>query len=219
MRLLIATANPGKIKEFREMLGADRFQWDDLSHHREISPPDETGKTFRNNACLKAAYYATQLDIWAVADDSGLAVDALNGKPGVHSARWAQMNRIGAGDTDNNALLLRQLELVPDEKRTARFVCCLALSDPRGRIILTTQDSVEGTILREGRGRNGFGYDPLFYFPQIGQTTAELDPVQKHAISHRGKALRRLRRLMDRAGMSGLNPVDLREAIPSKGSI
>jgi XTP/dITP diphosphohydrolase len=219
VRLLIATANPGKIKEFREILGDDRFQWDDLSQHRDLPVPEETGKTFRANACLKSAYYATRLNIWSVADDSGLAVDALSGKPGVQSARWAQMTGAGEGDAANNALLLRQLRDVPDEKRTARFFCCLSLADPQGRIILTVQDSVEGMILRSPRGTNGFGYDPLFHFPQLGQTAAQLLPDQKHAVSHRGKALRRLRQLMDRALASGLNPVDFAAPITSKGGI
>ena len=197
VQLLIATGNPGKVKEFREILGNDRFEWADLSVHCDIKPVDETGKTFRANACLKASYYATNSGAWALADDSGLVVDALGGNPGVLSARWAQINRTGRGDADNNATLLRQLENVPEQKRTARFVCCLALSDPHGRIAITSQDSVEGVILRAGRGSNGFGYDPLFYFPQFGRTTAELDPEQKHSISHRGKSLRRLRALMD----------------------
>jgi len=194
---VIATANPGKVREFREILGGDRFEWTDLAEHREIPPVEETGKTFRANACLKATYYATQLAMWALADDSGLGVDALGGSPGVLSARWAQVNRAGQGDAANNATLLRQLERVPDEKRSARFICCLALADPQGRIAITAQDSVQGVILREGRGTNGFGYDPLFFFPQLGKTTAELTPEQKHAISHRGKALRRMRELMD----------------------
>ncbi len=219
MRLLIATANPGKVKEFRETIGDDRFRWDDLSQHREVEVPNETGRTFRANACLKATYYATRLQMWSVADDSGLAVDALGGRPGVHSARWAQMNAAGDGDAANNALLLRQLQDVPDEKRIARFFCCLALANPQGRIILTTQDSVEGNILREPRGTNGFGYDPLFYSPQLGQTTAELPPEQKHAVSHRGKSLRRLRQAMDRTLMSGLTCVDFTGPITSKGSI
>ncbi|HEX8523902.1 MAG TPA: RdgB/HAM1 family non-canonical purine NTP pyrophosphatase [Tepidisphaeraceae bacterium] len=208
MRLLIATANPGKVKEFHEMLGSDRFQWSDLSQHKDLAAPEETGKTFRANACLKASYYATRSQSWAVADDSGLAVDALGGAPGVMSARWAQLHRAGVGDAANNALLLQQAKDVPDQRRTARFVCCLALSDPQGRIILTAQDSVEGVLLREARGTKGFGYDPLFYFPQLGKTTAELEPDQKHAISHRGKALRHLRSLMDRAGWSGETGVD-----------
>ena len=120
------------------------------------------------------------------------------GKPGVLSARWAAINGAGEGDGDNNALLLKQLENVPDERRTARFRCVLALADPRGRIVLTAQDAVEGVMLREARGSNGFGYDPLFFIPSLGKTTAELEPDEKHAISHRGRALRRMRELMKR---------------------
>jgi XTP/dITP diphosphohydrolase len=198
VRLVIATANPGKAREFREMLGADRFEWTDLAAHRDIAGVEETGATFRANACIKATHYAKALNSWALADDSGLAVDALGGKPGVYSARWAAMNNSGAGDADNNTTLLKQLENVPDEKRTARFVCCLALADEQGRIVLTAQDSVEGVMLRSPRGSNGFGYDPLFFFPELGKTTAELPPEQKHAISHRGKALRSLRGLIAR---------------------
>lgn len=197
MRLLIATTNPGKIREFREMLGGDRFQWDDLSAHRDLPAAEETGRTFRANACLKAAYYAKLLNIHAIADDSGLAVDALGGKPGVHSARWAEMNNAGKGDADNNTLLLRQIQNVPDAQRTARFVCVLALADPQGRILLTARDTVEGRIIHAPRGENGFGYDPLFRIDVLGRTTAELAPEEKHRISHRGKALRRLRGLME----------------------
>ena len=200
-RLLIATSNPGKVREFREMLGGADFLFGDLSDHPNFVPVDETGATFLENASLKAAGYARQFKSWALADDSGLEVDALGGSPGVHSARWAQLNDAGRGDADNNALLLRQLESVPDERRSARFVCVLALADPDGRIILTARDTVEGRILRSPRGHNGFGYDPLFFIDATGQTTAELSPTRKHAISHRGKALRRMRALMERAGL------------------
>ena len=201
MNLLIATTNPGKVKEFREMLTHAGVSFADLAAHRDLLAPEETGHTFRANACLKAAYYATRLQTWTVADDSGLEVDALHGAPGVHSARWAEMNNAGKGDADNNALLLRQLDDTPDANRTARFVCVLALSDPQGRIILTARDTVEGRIVRAPRGHNGFGYDPLFHIDQADRTTAELPPEQKHAISHRGKALRRLRSLMKDAGL------------------
>src|SRR4051794_29611904 len=183
MQLIVATGNTGKAREFREMLGADRFEWSDLSTHGKIPAVEETGKTFRANACLKASYYATRLHTWALADDSGLVVDALDGAPGVLSARWAQHNNSGKGDADNNATLLKQLERVPDELRTARFVCVLALADPQGRILLTTQDLVEGTILRQPRGENGFGYDPLFHVAGYARTTAELPSSTKNAIS------------------------------------
>ncbi len=196
MQLLVATTNPGKIREFREMLGEGSGSFSDLSAHPGTAAVEETGHTFRANACLKATYYARLFHTWTVADDSGLEVDALNGSPGVYSARWAEMNGAGKGDTANNALLLQQLEQTPDEQRKARFVCVLALSDPDGKIILTARDTVEGRIVRAARGANGFGYDPLFFIDALGKTTAELSPEEKHAISHRGKALRHLRELM-----------------------
>ena len=197
-RLLIATGNAGKAREFREMLGADRFAWSDLSSLPSAPEVEETGLTFRANACLKASAYARQSGLWTLADDSGLEVDTLNGSPGVLSARWAQVNGAGQGDADNTALLLRQLEAVPDERRTARFVCVLALARPDGRVVATVRDTVEGRIIRKPLGQNGFGYDPLFLIANVGKTTAQLDPAHKHQISHRGKALRRLRDVMHR---------------------
>jgi len=203
VRLLIASTNPGKIREFGQMLGGAGIEFTDLSGHGPLPPVTETGRTFRENACLKAAAYARALNVWALADDSGLAVDALGGQPGVHSARWAQLHAAGCGDADNNALLLRQLADVPDAQRTARFVCELALAEPGGKVVLTAADSVEGRILRQERGYNGFGYDPLFFVESLGKTTAELGPEQKHQISHRGKALRRMRGLLERSGLLG----------------
>ncbi|HXE55980.1 MAG TPA: RdgB/HAM1 family non-canonical purine NTP pyrophosphatase [Tepidisphaeraceae bacterium] len=201
MELLIATGNPGKVREFREMLGDDRFVWHDLAEYPKGEPVEETGGTFRANACLKASTYARRHNMWALADDSGLEVDALGGRPGVFSARWAEINARGNGDTDNNKTLLWQLDAVPDGRRTARFVCVLALSDPQGRIILTARDTVDGLILRAARGSNGFGYDPLFLIGELGRTTAELPPDEKHRISHRGKALRTMRELMRKSGL------------------
>jgi non-canonical purine NTP pyrophosphatase (RdgB/HAM1 family) len=211
-QLLIGTANAGKVREFREMLGgarddcassaAEPFELSDLSGHSGVVAIEETGDTFLANACLKAAGYARQFDTWALADDSGLEVDALDGAPGVSSARWAKRHEAGEGDAANNALLLRQLDAVPDGRRTGRFVCVLALADPKGRIILTARDTVEGQILRSPRGSNGFGYDPLFYIDSLRKTTAELSPAEKHAVSHRGKALRRMRTLMERTGLA-----------------
>ncbi len=197
VQLLIATTNPGKIREFREMLSSSGVSFTDLVSLGKVEAPEETGHTFRANACLKASYYARLFKSWTVADDSGLEVDAISGSPGVHSARWAEMNQAGRGDADNNALLLRQIDQVPDEKRTARFVCVLALANPEGQTILTARDTVEGRVIREARGGNGFGYDPLFLIDALGKTTAELSPAEKHAISHRGKALVRLRGLMN----------------------
>lgn len=207
-QLLIATSNAGKVREFREMLGAvegwvgaarGAFEWSDLSRHRAYVPIEETGVTFLENASLKASGYAVQFETWALADDSGLEVDALSGSPGVSSARWAMLHGAGEGDAANNALLVRQLDGIADDRRSARFVCVLALADPGGRIILTARDTVEGRILHSPRGANGFGYDPLFYIEAIGKTTAELSGHEKHAISHRGKALRKMRKLMERS--------------------
>jgi XTP/dITP diphosphohydrolase len=195
--LLVATTNTGKAREFRQMLGEDRFAWLDSASGAGLEV-EETGRTFRENACLKAAAYAIHFGKWTIADDSGLEVDALAGEPGVFSARWAAINGAGEGDAANNALLLRRLESVPDDRRQARFVCALALADPKGRIAMTSFGAVAGRILREPRGSNGFGYDPLFYIDSRGKTTAELPPEEKHRISHRGEALRRLRELIDR---------------------
>ncbi len=204
MKLLIASTNPGKLREFRQLLcePGGSIELCDLSQHSGIPTVEETGQTFAANAAIKAQAYAKHTSMWTLADDSGLVVDALDGKPGVHSARWAQMNNSGQGDADNNALLLRQLAYTPDDRRTARFVCALALSNPKGQIVIQVSDCVEGRILHQTRGTNGFGYDPLFQIDALGRTTAELPPQEKHEISHRGKALRRLRGLIDRLGLA-----------------
>src|SRR5688572_14345274 len=162
------------------MLASERLEFTDLSRYPAYEPVEETGRTFRANACLKASGYARQFRQWTLADDSGLEVDALGGSPGVLSARWAQVNGAGKGDADNNALLLRQLGDVLDDRRTARFVCVLALARPDGRVVATARDTVEGRIIHEPLGENGFGYDPLFLIDELGKTTAQLDPVQKH---------------------------------------
>lgn len=194
--LLIATKNKGKVAEFRELIDGSRLSLRDLGN--EPAAPDvvEDGASFLENACKKASEYAVHFRTWAMADDSGLAVDALGGDPGIHSARWAQLHEAGKGDADNNRLLLEQMNEVDDGKRTARFMCALALADETGRIILTCQDSVEGQLLREARGSNGFGYDPLFFVDSHGKTTAELSSDEKHAISHRGKAMRTMVAMM-----------------------
>jgi len=195
--LLMATTNAGKAREFAAMLGNAGFEWCDLSTLKQsVGEVDETGQTFLANACLKASEYAQRTGFWTLADDSGLEVDALNGKPGVVSARWAALHDAGSGDPANNALLLRQLADVPDDARTARFVCTLALSDPSGIIRATARDTVEGHIIREPRGVNGFGYDPLFFLRDRQQTMAELSSAQKHEISHRGRAVRRMTPLL-----------------------
>jgi XTP/dITP diphosphohydrolase len=171
-----------------------------LREHGGYPVVEETGQTFLANACLKASEYARMANTWSLADDSGLAVDALEGKPGVFSARWASMHNTGEGDAANNTLLLRQLAGTAEKMRTGRFVCALALAEPGGKILLTAGGSVEGRILTEPRGGNGFGYDPLFYVEELGKTTAEMSGEEKHRISHRGKALRRLAALLERIG-------------------
>jgi non-canonical purine NTP pyrophosphatase (RdgB/HAM1 family) len=201
VELLIASTNSGKINEFREMLqGGEDIRFTDLREHGNYPVVEETGQTFLANACLKAGGYARMSNAWSLADDSGLAVDALDGKPGVFSARWAAMHDAGDGDEANNALLLKQLASTPEKARTARFVCALALAEPGGKILLTASGAVHGRVLTEPRGENGFGYDPLFFIEALGKTTAELPPEQKHKISHRGQALRRLAALLDRIG-------------------
>ncbi len=194
--MLIATGNKGKAREFAEMLADFSVECVDLSTLAGVAEPEETGATFRANACLKASYYAKASGCWALADDSGLEVDAIDRSPGVKSARWAAIHNAGSGDQANNALLLKQIAHVPEAERTARFVCVLALADPQGRVVLTARDTVEGRMLHGPRGSNGFGYDPLFYIESFARTTAELSPGEKHAISHRGKALQTLRTMV-----------------------
>jgi XTP/dITP diphosphohydrolase len=212
--LLIATANPAKTREFRQMLaGADRAAgaFLDLSAFPSATPPEETGQTFLQNACIKAVGYARQTGAaWTLADDSGLEVDALGGAPGVYSARWSARRGLipptanADADADNNATLLRELADVPDDQRSARFVCVLALADQAGQVIATVRRTIEGMVLREPRGNNGFGYDPLFFVPELGKTTAELPPDEKHRISHRGQAIARLSEIISERGWADL---------------
>ncbi len=194
MELLFASSNPHKVKEVRAVmrsLGIDVIGLEDVG---ATGPePEEDGKTFADNARIKAVYYASATGRWCLADDSGLEVDALDGEPGVHSARWA-----GAGesrpdrDNANNKKLLEALAGLPGEQRTARFVCTMCLADPEGSVIAETRGTFEGLIGDEPRGDNGFGYDPLFILPERGCTSAELPPEEKNALSHRGEAVRRM---------------------------
>ncbi len=191
--IVVATSNPGKIREISDVLARAQIRLVGLDQFGPIQEPQETGETFAQNARDKALYYARATGQWALADDSGLAVDALDGAPGVHSARYAvDQCPPGAGreilDPANNTKLLEALADVPDELRTARFVCHLALAGP-DRVLIETFDTIEGRIGWTAKGDNGFGYDPLFYVDQFGCTTAELSPQQKNKISHRGKAL------------------------------
>lgn len=204
--ILLATGNPGKAREMSEILagqaGAQHppIRWRSLSEFADRNWPEpvEDGETFMANAQLKAHYYARLSGLWTLADDSGLAVDALGGEPGVRSARFAGEPK---SDQANNALLIRRLTGLPDAQRSARFCCAVVLSDGQ-HVLARAEGSVEGRIIDEPRGSNGFGYDPHFWVPEFGMTTAEMTPERKHAISHRGQALTRLRDQL--AGLDGL---------------
>ena len=195
-RIILATRNPGKVREIRTILGDLGVEFVGLEDFGDIPEPEERGATFAQNASDKALYYARATGQWCLADDSGLEVDALDGRPGVTSARYAAESCPPGADRNtldraNNARLLEDLKDVPQPARSARFVCHLALADPR-RVLAETFDTVEGHIGYHPRGANGFGYDPLFCLPGRGVTTAQLAPEEKNAISHRGKALRHL---------------------------
>lgn len=190
IRICLASSNAHKIAEFREMarawaLDCEIFGAGELPG---FEPPEENGKTFAENAMIKAhaALAAAPEGCHIMADDSGLCVDALGGAPGIMSARYAGEKGAGA-DGANNRRLLKELEGVPDAGRSARFVCAIALICPDGREEIFGGE-IEGFINRGERGNRGFGYDPLFYLPGRGMTTAELPPAEKNAISHRGKA-------------------------------
>ncbi|MGE7841431.1 XTP/dITP diphosphatase [Lysinibacillus sp. NPDC093712] len=187
-QVVIATKNKGKAKDFEALfapLGYEVVTMFDVAPNMEI---EETGTTFEENAVLKAEALAKELATIVIADDSGLAVDALNGEPGVYSARYA-------GDHDDEAnmvKLLQNLQDVEENKRTARFCCCIAIAGPEFETT-TVFGTCEGVIAREKRGTNGFGYDPVFFVPSLNRMMAELSPEEKGAISHRGNAIRKLK--------------------------
>lgn len=188
MKIIVATRNPGKVNEFKEMLGRLGYDVESLLDYETAPETDETGSTFEENAELKSREAAAYFGHAVLSDDSGLEVDALDGAPGVYSARFAGEDK---SDEANNALLLEKLAGVPAEKRTARFVCALSLAKPSGET-LTVHGTMEGAIGFERQGTNGFGYDPLFIIPSLNQTAAELTKSEKASISHRGQALRKL---------------------------
>lgn len=192
-RILVATSNPGKIRDFIGAARVHDVELDLLPEFKQIEPPIEDGDTFEANARIKAEYYSRHVPNQLVlADDSGLVVDALNRAPGVRSARYATDETGYTGDDiddRNNALVLEKLQSVADDRRTGRFVCVLALARD-GITLATFEGKAEGLILRELRGSNGFGYDPMFFFPKIGKTFAELDAEEKSLYSHRGAAFR-----------------------------
>ena len=188
LRIYCATGNPGKLSEFQLAGGLLDIDIQPLADLRSIAAPEETGATFEENAILKAEYYSRFAPGPLFADDSGLEVDALNGAPGVYSARYAGEHASKhAGDAANNALLLERMAGTID--RAARFVCVIALA-VAGKAERTFRGEVEGQILHEPHGPGGFGYDPLFYYPPFGCTFGEARDSGKFAVSHRGNALR-----------------------------
>jgi XTP/dITP diphosphohydrolase len=191
-KLLLATNNKGKAREYRSLLSGVPFELvtpDEIGINTEV---EEVGKSFEENARLKAATLATESQLLSLADDSGLEVDALGGEPGTLSARYAGE---GASDEDRVSYLLTKLEGVPEEKRTARFRCVIAIATPEGDVELCSGEC-EGVIAFEPRGDKGFGYDPIFYLPELKKTMAELPPEEKNRISHRGKAAQKASQLL-----------------------
>jgi XTP/dITP diphosphohydrolase len=192
--LLIATTNPGKLREYAAIFADLPVELRSLRDVGIDDDVEETGATFAENAILKARYYAARSGLMALADDSGLEVAALDGAPGVYSARYAGH---GASDAERNAFLLQKLEGVPFHARLARFVCVVALALPDGTCE-TVEGLLPGVIEREPRGEHGFGYDPLFYILDEDRTLAELPLERKNAISHRAQAARAARDVLAR---------------------
>ena len=193
-RLIFATGNEHKMVEIREILGelpVEILSMKDIGIKADIV---ENGNTFEENALIKAKEVCKLAGEMVLADDSGLEIDYLNGEPGIYSARYM------GEDTSyriKNQNLIDRLEGVPDEMRTARFVCAIAAAFPDGRSFVV-RGTIEGIIGYEERGTNGFGYDPIFYLPERGVSTAEIPPEEKNSISHRGNALRKMKELLER---------------------
>jgi len=188
MRLLLATTNRDKLREIRSLLADVPVELIALSDVAPVVEPEETGETFRENARLKARYYAAHSGMLTVAEDSGLVIDALDGEPGVRSARFL---RPDASYSERFVEIFERLARHPERPRTARFVCALSMVDG-DRIAFETMGTVEGIIATAAVGGRGFGYDPIFYYPPYKATLAEVDEDQKLAIAHRGQAFRAL---------------------------
>jgi len=189
-RLLLATNNRGKVSEYRDIfadLPIELVTPAELGLEIEV---EEAGRTYAENAILKARAFAQASGLLALADDSGLEVDALGGGPGMHSHRYA-----GGGDADRYQFLLQRMEGVPAEQRTARFRCVIAIATPEGEVH-TCEGICPGIILAEPRGKGGFGYDPVFLLPELGRTMAELVPPEKNRLSHRGRAGQQAREVL-----------------------
>jgi XTP/dITP diphosphohydrolase len=194
MKIVLATANPGKAREVAEILYDLEIEWITYSSFSGVPPLKEEGMSLWENAAAKATIAATSTGCVALADDSGLEVDALGGGPGVHSSRF-----LGEGATDSDRIheILRRLQTYPWHGRTARFRCVVAVARPEGEVVFA-EGVCEGYIAWEPRGEAGFGYDPIFYIPEHRKTLAELGPMLKNRISHRAKALEGCREILKR---------------------
>ena len=193
MEIIVATNNPGKLREIRSALKGLRFQICGLMDFPGVPEMKEDGRRFAENGLKKARIYSQFFGKLTLADDSGLEVDALGGRPGVYSARYAG---IKASDQENRKKLLKEMEGVPISKRGAEFKCVIAMMSPEGREVLT-EGSCRGRIGFKEIGKRGFGYDPIFILPRYRKTMAQLTLGEKNRVSHRGKALRKLRRLLN----------------------
>jgi XTP/dITP diphosphohydrolase len=191
-KLLLATSNQGKIKEYRFLLDGLGYQITTLTEEGIAKNVTESGNNYEQNARLKAITYAKLSQLTTLADDSGLEVDALNGEPGVKSARFAGET---ATDAEKVSFLLAKLNGVPWERRTARFKCVIAIANPGGRVELCYGEC-HGMVAFEAKGENGFGYDPIFFLPEIGKTMAELPFEMKNQISHRAQASQKARQVL-----------------------
>jgi XTP/dITP diphosphohydrolase len=189
-RLLLGTRNRKKREEIVEILADLGLAFGDLSDRPDVPDIDETGSTFEENARLKATGFARSTGEWTLAEDSGLVVPGLNGRPGVYSARYAGKQ---GDDAANNARLLAELAPLPDDRRAAYYVCVAVLADLAGDVKAVAEGRCHGVIVKEARGIGGFGYDPLFLVPEFDKTFGELSARVKHALSHRSRALERLR--------------------------
>ena len=193
-QIIFATKNKGKIKEVKSIL--HEFEIISMEEACVAVEVIEDGKTFTENAIKKATEISKITGKITMADDSGLEIDFLDKKPGVYSARYLGEN---TPYIEKNNHILHLMEIVPEQKRSARFVCAIATAFPNGKIV-TTQSTIECLIAHEIKGENGFGYDPIFFVPEKGKTTAELSPEEKNAISHRGKALKKMKELLAKEG-------------------
>lgn len=191
--IIIATKNSGKVKDFEQLFKSKGFVIKSLLDYPEIPDVEETGKTFAENAKLKSEQISTILQRAVIADDSGLSIDALDGEPGVYSARYAGEQK---DDQDNIKKVLLNLEGVPYEKRTARFHCALALTIPNQETYLV-DGTCEGIISTQSKGEHGFGYDPIFFLPEQNKTMAQLSSEEKNKISHRANALKKLQSMIN----------------------